>query len=107
VTPRGDVMSLLPEPTAEESFDVVVCAEIAPEAVVRGRSERVRLPAVRCAAVRHVGAYEELGLAYHALFAWAQERGHAEAGPLREIYRNDPREVAPEALVTDVLLPVL
>ena len=28
----------------------------------------------------HKGAYEELGLAYHALLAWAQERGHEQTG---------------------------
>jgi effector-binding domain-containing protein len=30
------------------------------------------LPGGDFAVVTHVGSYEELGLAYHALYAWAQ-----------------------------------
>ena len=52
-----------------------------------------------------MGPYEEMGLADLALHAWAEERGLEPSGPLREVYRNDPAEVAPEALETDVLLP--
>ena len=54
----------------------------------------------------HVGPYEELGLAYHALYAWAQEHGHEPRGLIREIYVNDPANVRPEALQTEVLLPL-
>jgi effector-binding domain-containing protein len=69
--------------------------------------ERVlTLPPTCVAATRHVGSYEELGLAEHALYAWAQEHGLDPDGPLREVYGNDPARVAPEALETDVLLPV-
>jgi DNA-binding transcriptional MerR regulator len=66
----------------------------------------VELPAGRAAVTRHVGPYEEAGLADLALHAWAEERGLEPAGPLREIYRNDPAEVPPEALETDVILPL-
>jgi len=72
------------------------------------RGERVvEVPAGRVAVTRHVGPYEEAGLADFALHAWAEERGLEPAGPLREIYRNDPAQVPPEALETDVLLPVI
>jgi DNA-binding transcriptional MerR regulator/effector-binding domain-containing protein len=71
------------------------------------RGERiVELTAGRAAVTRHVGPYEEAGLADLALHAWAEERGLEPSGPLREIYRNDPAEVAPEALETDVVLPL-
>jgi DNA-binding transcriptional MerR regulator/effector-binding domain-containing protein len=66
----------------------------------------VELPAGRTAVTRHVGPYEEAGLADLALHAWAEERGLEASGPLREIYRNDPAEVPPDALETDVVLPV-
>ena len=66
----------------------------------------VGLPAGRVAVARHVGPYEEAGLADLALHAWAEERGLEPAGPIREVYRNDPATVAPEALETDVILPV-
>jgi DNA-binding transcriptional MerR regulator len=66
----------------------------------------VPLPAGRVAVTRHVGPYEEAGLADLALHAWAEEHGLEPSGPLREVYRNDPAEVPPEALETDVILPV-
>ena len=71
------------------------------------RGERiVELPAGPVAVTRHVGPYEEAGLADLALHAWAEEHGLEPAGPLREVYRNDPAVVPPEALETDVLLPL-
>jgi effector-binding domain-containing protein len=66
----------------------------------------VVLPAGPVAVARHVGPYEEMGLADHALHAWVEERGFAPAGPIRERYLNDPARVAPDALETEVLLPV-
>jgi DNA-binding transcriptional MerR regulator len=66
----------------------------------------VDLPAGRVAVARHVGPYEEMGLADLALHAWAEERGLEQAGALRELYRNDPATVPPDALETDVILPV-
>jgi effector-binding domain-containing protein len=47
-----------------------------------------------------------MGLADHALHAWVEAHGFEPAGPIRERYLSDPAIVAPEALVTDVLLPV-
>ncbi len=54
----------------------------------------------------HSGSYDQLGVAYHALFAWAQERGHVQRDSMREIYLNDPADVPPEKLQTEVLLPI-
>ncbi|MEM6730840.1 MAG: MerR family transcriptional regulator, partial [Myxococcota bacterium] len=60
------------------------------------------LPEVEVAWLVHRGSYDTLGLAYHALDAWSQSRGHARAAPMREVYLNDPGEVAPEDLLTEV-----
>lgn len=60
----------------------------------------VDMPGGEFATVMHVGPYEQLGLAYHALYAWAQEHGHEARGLVREIYVNDPANVRPEALQT-------
>ncbi|MEM7412324.1 MAG: MerR family transcriptional regulator [Myxococcota bacterium] len=78
-------------------------------------AEPWELPGGRFATVEHVGPYETLGLAHHALHAWAQERGHParttsgsrESTEIWEFYRNDPADVSPEELRTDVALPLL
>lgn len=66
----------------------------------------VDLPESTVAWTLHRGAYEELGLAYHALHAWAQERGHETCRDVLEVYLNDPEKVETEQLLTEVLLPV-
>jgi effector-binding domain-containing protein len=66
----------------------------------------VEVPGGEFATVTHVGPYEQLGLAYHALYAWAQEHGHEPRGLIREIYVNDPANVPPAALQTELLLPL-
>jgi effector-binding domain-containing protein len=93
-------------PDAEERIRVHACAPAGAQGPPLPTAERAELPGGTFAWLVHEGPYEEIGLAHHALHAWAQQQGHAPAGPLREIYVNDPAEVAPEELVTEVWLPV-
>jgi DNA-binding transcriptional MerR regulator len=98
----GPIVCLLPR-TDDDSLLLQMGTAV--DAVPPG--ERiVELPAGPVAVARHVGPYEEMGLADLALHAWAEEQGREQAGPLRELYRNDPAVVPPEALETDVILPL-
>jgi DNA-binding transcriptional MerR regulator len=101
------VMCLLPDPPDDDLVTLQVCAPI-PDRLRKGGAGAtvVELPAGPAAVVVHRGSYEELGLAQHALFAWVQERGHEPAGPVRELYLNDPATVAAADLVTEVVLPL-
>ncbi|WP_199548361.1 MerR family transcriptional regulator [Streptomyces sp. N35] len=57
--------------------------------------------------VLHTGAYAELPLAYHALFAAVQERGLTARGPVREAYLVGPGdEVAVEEYRTRLVVAV-
>ena len=78
----------------------------APVADVPAGERRVTLPAGPVARTLHVGPYEEMGLADLALHAWIEEHGLEPAGAVRERYLNDPARTAPEALATEVILPV-
>lgn len=104
--PRMPVLCENEAPDAEERIVVHACAGIdaPPPALPIARIET--LAAGTFAALRHRGSYEEIGLAHHALHAWTQEHGHEANGPIREIYLNDPADVADDALLTEVLLPV-
>lgn len=66
----------------------------------------VELSSGPVAVTRHVGPYEEVGLADLALDAWVEQHGYEPAGLLRERYLNDPAVVPREKLVTEVILPV-
>jgi len=64
------------------------------------------LPGGRMAHVVHKGPYETCEPTYLALFAWIEENGLTICGPIREAYPNDPREVPPEEIITEIYVPV-
>ena len=91
---------------SDEHIVVHACVHVASPAPDLPQARIVAVPGGEFAVVTHVGPYEQLGLAYHALYAWAQEHGHEPRGLVREIYVNDPANVPPAALQTDLLLPL-
>ena len=66
----------------------------------------MELDAIPVAWCLHQGAYEELGLAYHAVFAAIQVHGHEQIGAMREVYLNDPADTAVEQLLTEIIVPI-
>ncbi len=97
--PDGSVTGLYPlDLEGEISFFVGVPAS-------EGDGERVELPAGPVACTAHRGRFAELALAYFPLLAHVQERGHRPGPWVRERYLAAPPDVAPEAALTEVLLP--
>ena len=68
----------------------------------------LRLPAGRYARALHVGPYQRLGDAWARLLgAWLPASGlRLGAGPSYERYLDTPETTAPEALRTELLLPL-
>lgn len=66
------------------------------------------LPAGRCAVLRYRGPYASMHAAYRWLFGqWLPSSGQQPADhPIYEDYLNDPRQVAPADLLTDIHLPL-
>jgi effector-binding domain-containing protein len=91
---------------SEEHIVVHACVRVVAPFPELAQARVVDMPGGEFATVTHVGPYEQLGLAYHALYDWAQEHGHEPRGLIREIYVNDPANVRPDALQTDLLLPL-
>jgi AraC family transcriptional regulator len=58
------------------------------------------------AKTHHKGPYEECGPTYEKLFAWLAANGKKIVGPTRELYLNDPHEVPPEEILTEIFAPV-
>lgn len=103
----GDpVMCINEEADADGNIRVHACAGIGSAQAGDDRFEVLDIPGGPVCWLTHHGAYEELGLAYHALSAWSQERGHEQRDALREIYRNDPAHTPTDQLITEVLLPI-
>jgi AraC family transcriptional regulator len=64
------------------------------------------LPGGKMARVVHFGPYETVGGSSERLFSWIEKKGLRVSGPVREIYHNNPQEVKPEAVKTEILVPV-
>jgi len=92
----------------EENADIEVAFPISEVIEIPGDEEiRVyELPGGKMAKVVHKGPYEECILTYEKLFSWVAEKGKRIVGPIREIYLNDPQEVPPEEILTEIYAPI-
>ena len=64
------------------------------------------LPGGKMVRTVHRGPYETCEPTYLALFSWIEVHKLKISGFIREIYPNDPREVKPEEIITEILVPV-
>ena len=53
-----------------------------------------------------MGPYEGMKSTYEALTEWIQKNGYETEGIAIEYYYNDPRQVAPEEIKTEIQLPL-
>ena len=82
-------------------------AAAAGPAVPAGLTE-ITLAAARYAWTRHIGPYTGLGARWAWLKGeWLPSSGHRKGpGPSYEVYPNTMGNAAPEALITDIYIPV-
>ena len=58
------------------------------------------------AKIIHKGRYQDCAPTYEKLFNWLAENKKQIIGPTREVYLNDPSEVAEEDLITEIYAPI-
>src|SRR5262245_11662754 len=78
-TEDGPIFCENEDPEEDGRQLVHCCAAVGPAQRLAG-AELLLLPGGAFARLLHVGPFETLGLAYHALHAFAQERGHERRG---------------------------
>ena len=98
------VMCINEMPDQDGVLNIHVCSSVVDSEVPDVRL--LELDATPVAWCLHQGAYEELGLAYHAVFAAIQVHGHEQVGAMREVYLNDPANTPVEQLLTEVIIPI-
>ena len=80
--------------------------------IEKGKTEQTRqvqlerLAEGDCVQMLHVGPYENEGLSFRQMEAFARDQGLVFHGRPHEIYLSDPRRVAPEKLKTILRHPV-
>jgi AraC family transcriptional regulator len=71
-----------------------------------GEFRSYQLPGGKMVRTVYRGPYEGCEPAYLRLFEWIREHDLQIAGPIREMYPSDPREVKPEDIITEIYVPV-
>ncbi len=96
-----------PEEVAEADLLSFAGAEFAGDAIPEGMEE-VTLPGGKAAVLTCKGPYSGIQTAYHSLFGnWLPQSGEEPADqPCYEVYLNNPRDTAPEELLTEICLPL-
>ncbi|MGB9979314.1 GyrI-like domain-containing protein [Methanobacterium sp.] len=65
------------------------------------------IPAHQAVSTIYKGPYGQAAQIYHDLIKYTQENGYNIVGPVKEIYINNPMEVAENELLTEVQFPVM
>ncbi|MDD3112311.1 MAG: GyrI-like domain-containing protein [Methanofollis liminatans] len=87
--------------------DVEVALPVTGAVTVRDPAVGVRvLPGCRALSVLYRGPYENLPLAHRQVREYLDAHGLGQTGPEREVYLNDPAEIAAEDLMTEIQYPV-
>jgi effector-binding domain-containing protein len=90
----------------ETAAPIEICFPVAAPFDGSGEVYAAELPGGPAAVTVHRGPYAEIGPAYHTVSGWIQDHGHDLAGGPREVYLNDPGEVAEADLLTEVQWPI-
>ncbi|UCE49455.1 MAG: GyrI-like domain-containing protein [Phycisphaerales bacterium] len=100
-TPREAVKA-----NEEATADVEVVVPIANVVDGQGSITCYEIPGGQMAKIVHKGPYEKSAPTYKKLFEWIAANHKKVAGPTREVYLNDPREVPAEDLLTEIYAPI-
>jgi len=90
----------------ENNADLEVAIPVAGRIPARSDLKPNTLPGAKMAKIVHKGPYEKVGETYTKLFEWMAQNGKQAKGPYREIYLNNPMEVPPEELLTEIHAPI-
>jgi len=86
-----------------ESMDIEIGFPVASNLPGKGEIQSGEIPAGRIAQCLYTGPYNKIEPAYNALTAYVEQQGDEATGVAYEFYLNDPGEVAPEELLTQIV----
>ena len=86
-----------------ENMDIEIGFPVGGSLPGEGEIQSGEIPAGKIARCLYTGPYNKIEPAYNALTAYVEEQGHETTGVAYEFYLNDPGEVAPEELLTQIV----
>lgn len=93
----------------KEEADIELCIPIS-KMIKSNKAEVKKLPEIKAICVTHKGAYENLNMAYKAVFDYAQEHELKCTTPSREIYEKGPGKIFkgnPDNYITHIIVPIV
>ena len=90
----------------EATADVEVVIPVAKAVEGKGDIACYELPGGQMARIVHKGPYEKCAPTYKKLFEWIAENHKKVVGPTREVYLNDPKQISPEEILTEIYAPI-
>jgi len=86
-----------------ESMDIEIGFPVSGPLPGKDEIESSEIPAGKVARCLYTGPYNKIEPAYNALTAFIEEQGYESTGVAYEFYLNDPGEVTPEELLTQIV----
>lgn len=83
-----------------------LCVPVGPEAESDGEWEVTVLPSETVAVAEHRGPYGDYTGTYRLVYEWIQSHGYRAVGPPAEVYLSDPDRTSPDALRTEIRVPI-
>lgn len=109
VVPSGPMIGIYyddPEVTPVEELSWEVGFQVAEGTEVQEPLMLKKWEFTKVVKAMHVGPYEETANMYADIFMFMEDKGLTQAGPVMERFLDNPEEVAPEELKTEIWIPV-
>jgi effector-binding domain-containing protein len=109
LTPAGPLVGLYfnaADTVPESELRWAIAFPIDKAAEVKTPLRKREFPAGKVAKYLHVGPYSGLGGAYQKIFDFLKESRYQALWPTMDRYLNNPMQVKPEELKTEILVPV-
>lgn len=87
-------------------FDVEIGFPVSKPLPDKDEIKAAELPGGKLARCLYTGPYNKIEPAYNALTEWVKENGYEATGVAYEFYLNDPGEVEPQELLTQIVFPL-
>jgi effector-binding domain-containing protein len=111
-TPTGIPFTLFHEfPDGETAGEISLCVPIDADLSAAEQTKTIGISTFNVdggavASILHKGSYASMDSSYATIAAWIHERGHRVIGASREIYLNNPADVAESDLLTEIQWPI-
>lgn len=106
---RGSPFNCYYDDEYKKEADIELCVPIS-KMIKSNEAEIKKLPEIRAICVTHKGAYENINMAYKAVFDYAKEHELKCTIPSREIYEKGPGKIFkgnPDNYITHIIVPIV